>query len=211
MLQIHLFQALQQASHEVYQLGLSFFDRGDDALALVAFDAALSQLSILCFSSLLEMDQLLKQFGTYIKLVASIISDAEPLATQQARRAFGVTELSDHSFTVRQGTFLHDGSKSNRFLRVDLTIRLKERLRTRLCHKVTEGTELCSRNPQLSAVCLPFLVDGTCRDSDCKQGHILKSSENPGQYNAHISICLRQVWILYLMRTMYPQDVWNER
>ena len=201
---------MQQASHEeVFQLGLSFFDRGDDAIALVAFDAALSQLSILCSSNLPKMNQLLKQFETYIKLVVSIISDAEPLATQQARRAFGVTELSDHSFTVRQGAFLHDGSKSNRFLRVDLTIRLKERLRTRLCHNVTKGTELCS---QLSAVsCLPFLVDGTCRDSDCKQGHILKSSENPGQYNAHISICLRQVWILYLMRTMYPQDVWNER
>ena len=158
------------------------------------------------------MDQLLKQFGTYIKLVVSIISDAEPLSTQQARRVFGVTELSGHSYTVRQSTFLYDGTKSNRFLRVDLTIRLKERLRTRLCHKVTEGTELWSRNPQLSAVsCLPFLVDGICRNSHCKQGHILKSSENPGQYNARISICLRQIWILHLMRTMYPQEVWNER
>ena len=169
-------------------------------------------MSILCSSTLPEMDHLLKQFWTYVKLVASIISDDEPLATQQARRVFGVAELSDHSYMVHQGAFLCGGSKSNRFLRVDLTIRLKERLRTRLCHKVTEGTELCSRNPQLSPVsCLPFLVDGICRDSDCKQGHIPKSLENPGQYNARISICLRQIWILYLMRTMYSQKVWNER
>jgi len=158
------------------------------------------------------MNQLLKRFGTYVKLAASIISDDEPLATQQARRVFGVTELPDGSYTVRQGAFLCGGSKSNHFLRVDLTIRLKEQLRKRLCHKVTKGIELYSRNPQLSAVpCLPFLLDGICHDARCKQSHILKSSENPGQYNARISVYLRQACVLHLMRTIHPQKIWNER
>ena len=193
-------------------MGLSSLDRGDNAVALVALDATLSQLSTLCSMRLSDMDQLLKRFGTYVKLVASIISDDEPLATKQARRVFGITELPDRSCTVQPGAFLYGGSKSNHFLRVDLTIQLKEQLRKWLCHKVTDGIELCSRNAQLSAAsCLPFLVDGICRDARCKQSHILKSLQNPGQYNVRISVYLRQVCILHLMRTIHPQKFCNER
>ncbi|KAL4069229.1 hypothetical protein J3A83DRAFT_3504128 [Scleroderma citrinum] len=210
--QIHLFQALRKAAHdEIYQLGWSFLHRGDNSVALAAFDTVILQLPTLCSVSLPEMDQLLKQFGTYVDLVTSIISDDEPLATHQARRVFGITELPNHFYMVQPGSFLYDGSSSNHLLRVDLTIRLKEQLRTRLCQKVSEGTKFCSQNPQSSVFsCLPFLVDGICRDVRCKQGHLPKASENPGQYNTRISVHLRQICILRSMRTIYPRKVWNE-
>ncbi|KAL4064739.1 hypothetical protein V8B97DRAFT_2075905 [Scleroderma yunnanense] len=210
--QIHLFQALRKVAHdEIYQLGWSSLHRGDNTVALAAFDTVISQLPTLRSISLPEMDQLLKQFGTYVDLVTSIISDDEPLATHQARRVFGITELPNHFYTVQPGAFLYDSSSSNHFLRVDLTIRLKEQLRTRLCQKVSEGTKFCSQNPQSSAFsCLPFLVDGVCRDARCKHGHIPKASENPGQYNTRISIHLRQICILRSIRTIYPRKVWNE-
>ena len=158
------------------------------------------------------MNQLLKQFETYIGLVNSIVSNNEPLKTQQARRVFGVTELSDHSCTLQPDAFLYDSSRPTRWLKVDLNIQLKEKLRTRLWQKFSEETELCCQNVQLSvAPCLPFFVDGICRNARCKQGHTPKSSENPGQYNARISIHLRQIYLLHLMRTVQSREVWNER
>ena len=158
------------------------------------------------------MNQLLKQFETYIGVVNSIVSHTEPLEIQHAKRVFGVTELSDHSFTVRPDAFLYDSSRSNRWLRVDLNIQLKEKLRTRVCQKFSEETGLCDQNIQLSvAPCLPFLVDGVCQNSRCKQGHIPKTLENPGQYNARISIHLRQIYLLHLMRTVHSRNIWNER
>ena len=155
------------------------------------------------------MNQLLKQ---YIGVVSSIVSNTEPLEIQHVKRVFGVTELSDHSFTVQPDAFLYDSSRSNRWLRVDLNVQLKEKLRTRVYQKLFEEIGLCGQNPQLSvAPCLPFLVDGVCRKSRCKQSHIQKSSENPGQYNARISIHLRQIYLLHLMRTVQLREAWNER
>ena len=158
------------------------------------------------------MNQLLKQFETYIGIVNSIVSDTEPLEMQHVKRVFGVTESSDHYCAVQPDGFLYDSSRLNRWLRVDLNIRLKEKLCTRVCQKFSEETGLCGQNLQLSvAPCLPFLVDGICHKSRCKQGHIPKSLENPGQYNARISIHLRQIYLLHLMRTVQSREVWNER
>ena len=162
--------------------------------------------------SLADMNQLLRQFEIYIGLVNSIVSITEPLEIQHAKRVFGVTESADHYYAVQPDAFLYDGSRSNRWWKVDLNIQLKEKLRTRVCQKFSEETRLCGQNLQLSvAPCVPFLVDGMCHSARCKQGHIPKTSENPGLYNARISIHLRQVYLLHLMRTVQSREVWNER
>ncbi|KAG6331189.1 hypothetical protein ID866_7900 [Astraeus odoratus] len=99
--QLRFFEALCQPSqNEIYQLGCQFLRRGDDFLALAALDRAFSQFPVLNSANLDEMDDYLEQFGTYIHLLISVISDGDPLANRGARRVFGVIELPDHYYGV---------------------------------------------------------------------------------------------------------------
>ncbi|KAI6141395.1 hypothetical protein BKA82DRAFT_2640811 [Pisolithus tinctorius] len=203
ILQMRLFLTVQESpfSEEVYQLGSEFSDRGEEALALMAFDVLSSRLPTLRSVRASEFDTFLRHFEGYVRLLVSVVSDEITFrATDpQVKKVFGIVPLPNYQYSVTPGTFLHRGSKENRYLSVDIKALLKTQLHAHLRRKVLEVNEASCISQAFSTQCPYFILhDGHCHNKHCNQQHEQRTSLDVTSYNMKVNVHLQQIRILDL-------------
>ncbi|KAI6096326.1 hypothetical protein EDD16DRAFT_1720000 [Pisolithus croceorrhizus] len=204
--QIRFFLVVQKSpfSEEVYRLGEEFSGRGDEAMALMAFDVYFSELPALNSASASEIDTFLRRFERYVRLLASTVSDEIPLRAtdSRVRRVFGISPSSDYHYSVSAGTFLHRKFAQNQHLTMaDTNLLLKGRLKARLRQKVLEENDTSCDSQAFSTQCPYSIMHGrSCsRMIHCHQQHEQKMSLDAAAYNAKVNVHLQQIRILDLM------------
>ncbi|KAI5988945.1 hypothetical protein F5J12DRAFT_915891 [Pisolithus orientalis] len=201
--QMRLFLTVQESpfSEEVYQLGSEFSDRGEEALALMAFNVLSSQLPTLRSVRASEFDTFLRHFERYVRLLVSVVSDEITFrATDpQVKKVFGIVPLPNYQYSVTPGTFLHRGSKENRYLSVDIKDLLKAQLHAHLRKKVLEVNEASCISQAFSTQCpYSILHGGHCHSRHCNQQHERRTSLDVTSYNMKVNVHLQQIRILDL-------------
>lgn len=97
--QIRFFCAEQQSpfAEEVYELGEEFCIRGEEAMALMAFNVLSSRLAALHSADAAEFDNFPRRFKRYVRLLISIASDGIPFrATDpEVMKVFGGSSKID--------------------------------------------------------------------------------------------------------------------
>ncbi|KAI6158403.1 hypothetical protein EDD17DRAFT_1763946 [Pisolithus thermaeus] len=204
--QIRFFLVVQKSpfAEEVYRLGEEFSGRGDEAMALMAFDVFFSELPALYSASTSEFDTFLKRFERHVRLLASIVSDEIPLRAtdSRVRRVFGILPSSDYHYSVSSGTFLHRKFTQNQHLTMtDINLLMKGRLKARLRQKVLEENDISCVSQAFSTQCPYSIMHGrSCsRMIHCYQQHEQKMSLDAAAYNAKVNVHLQQIRILDLM------------
>ncbi|KAI6140809.1 hypothetical protein BKA82DRAFT_4448336 [Pisolithus tinctorius] len=215
--QIRFFRAVQiyPFSEEVYRLGEEFSDRGEEAMALMAFNVFCSQLPALHSASASEFDNFLKRFERYVRLLASVASGKIPfLATDpQVRKVFGIAPSSNQCYSITEGTFLYRKFAQNQQLSArDIKFLLKTHLKRFLREKVTEENNMSITSQAFATQC-PYSVlhdRSHCRVARCHQQHERRMALNAVSYNNKVNLHLQQIRILDLLfSAMEDYRVWR--
>ncbi|KAI6096327.1 hypothetical protein EDD16DRAFT_1879027 [Pisolithus croceorrhizus] len=205
--QIRFFRAVQQSpfAEEVYQLGEEFSNRGEEAMALMAFDVLSSQLAALCSADAAEFDNFLRRFERYIHLLNSVVSDEIPLRATDPKvmKVFGIVPSSDHNYSVIAGTFLHRRFEQNRYLPTEINGLLKAQLQAHLRNKFSEENDAFRISQAFSPQCPYSIMHGLHYDGQqCNQQHEQRLHLNAASYNMKINIHLQQIRILDFMSSV---------
>ncbi|KIN94752.1 hypothetical protein M404DRAFT_372448 [Pisolithus tinctorius Marx 270] len=212
--QIRFFRAVQKSpfSEEVYQLGEEFSDRGEEAMALMAFDVLSSQLPTLRSACASEFDIFLKRFERYVRLLISIVPDEIHfrVTDSQVRKVFGIVQSSNHQYAVAAGTFLHGKFKQNEYLSADINDLLQSQLKEHLRRKVLQENHVSCTSQAFSMGCPYFILHGRhCHRKHCNQQH---ERLNGATYNMKVNVHLQQMRILDLMYSAVKKDhAWRQR
>ncbi|KAI6128067.1 hypothetical protein EDD16DRAFT_170251 [Pisolithus croceorrhizus] len=203
--QVRFFRAVQRSSfsEEVYRLGEEFAGRGEEAMALMAFNIFYSRLPTLNSASASVFDNFLKRFERYVHFLASAVSNEKPfrVTDSQVRKVFGIMSSSEHHYSVTPGTFLHRKFDQNRQLSaVDINLLLKTQLKARLRKKVLEEDKIFCASQALSMQCPYFVLHGRHHHTaQCNYQHLQKTSLNAASYSMKVNVHLQQIRILDLM------------
>ncbi|KAI6106479.1 hypothetical protein EV401DRAFT_513423 [Pisolithus croceorrhizus] len=202
--QVRFFRAVQRSSFsEVYRLGEEFAGRGEEAMALMAFNIFYSRLPTLNSASASVFDNFLKRFERYIHSLASAVSNEKPfrVTDSQVRKVFGIMSSSEYHYSVTPGTFLHRKFDQNRQLSaVDINLLLKTQLKARLRKKVLEEDKIFCASQALSMQCPYFVLHGRHHHTaQCNYQHLQKTSLNAASYSMKVNVHLQQIRILDLM------------
>ncbi|KAI6000278.1 P-loop containing nucleoside triphosphate hydrolase protein [Pisolithus marmoratus] len=213
---IRFFRALAESPFavEIYRLGEEFSDRGEDAMALMAFDVFFSQLPTLHSAQAPQFDNFLRRFERYVRLLVSVVSHEIPFPAtdSQVRKVFGIAPLSDHHYSITPGTFLHKRFTQNRHLAADIGLLLNAQLKAHLRQKVLEENISCIARA-FSTQC-PYFVLHDChyRTAHCSHQHSRRTSLNATLYNMKVNLHLQQIRILDLMFSVVGEyEDWHAR
>ncbi|KIK18093.1 hypothetical protein PISMIDRAFT_110119 [Pisolithus microcarpus 441] len=202
--QIRFFRAVQQTpfAEEVYQLGEEFCSRGEEAMALMAFNVFSSQLAAVHSADAGEFDNFLRRFERYVRLLISIVSDEIPFrATDpEVMKVFGIVPSSHHNYSVIAGTFLHRPFEQNRYLPTEINDLLKAQLQAHLRKKFEDENDASRISQAFSTQC-PYSImhDRHCGRQQCNQQHERGLYSNAASYNMIINVHLQQIRMSDLM------------
>ncbi|KAI6095427.1 hypothetical protein EV401DRAFT_1188199 [Pisolithus croceorrhizus] len=206
--QIRFFCAVQKSpfAEEVYQIGEEFSSRGEEAMALMAFNVFSSQLATLHSTRAAELDIFLKRFERYIRLLISIVSNEIPFRVTDSKvmRVFGIVPSHDRSYSVMAGTFLHRKFLQNRYLSTEindlLMAQLQAQLQAHLRKKLQDENNASLTSRAFSTHCPYSIMHGCyCHKKHCNQQHERRLCLNAASYNMKINLHLQQIRILDLM------------
>ncbi|KAI6044090.1 hypothetical protein EDC04DRAFT_459876 [Pisolithus marmoratus] len=202
--QIRFFRVIGESpfAMEVYRLGEEFYDGGEEAMALMAFDVFFSQLPNLHNAPPSQVDNFLRRFERYVRLVVSVVSDEIPFraTNSQVQKVFGIVPSSDLHCSFAAGSFLHRRFTQNRHLSADVDLLLKTQLKAHLRQKVLEESNVFCIARAFSTQCpYSLLHDRPCRMANCNQQHLRRTSLNATLYNMRVNLHLQQMRILDLM------------
>ncbi|KAI5991852.1 hypothetical protein EDD15DRAFT_2368613 [Pisolithus albus] len=198
--QIRFFRAVQQSpfSEEVYQLGEEFSNRGEEAMALMAFNVLSSQLAALHSADAAAFDNFLRRFERYVRLLTSIVTDEIPFrATDpEVMKVFGIIPSTHHNYSVIAGTFLHKQFEHNRYLPAEINGVLKAWLQTHLRKKFEDENDVSRISLAFSTQCPYSIMHGSHRGrQQCNQQHERGLYSNAASYNMKINLLLQQIRI----------------
>ncbi|KAI5997138.1 hypothetical protein EDD15DRAFT_2162997 [Pisolithus albus] len=198
--QIRFFRAVQQSpfSEEVYQLGEEFSNRGEEAMALMAFNVLSSQLAALHSADAAAFDNFLRRFERYVRLLTSIVTDEIPFrATDpEVMKVFGIIPSTHHNYSVIAGTFLHKQFGHSRYLPAEINGVLKARLQAHLRKKFEDENDVSRISLAFSTQCPYSIMHGShCGRQQCNQQHERGLYSNAASYNMKINLLLQQIRI----------------
>jgi len=142
-------------------------------------------------------------FREYARLLSAMIRHRDPLGDEGIRKLFGIQNVSESTFSVRDGTFLQiqirafQAVDSSVLSGYDLTQFLQRILTTHLQKRVTfqEGR---ARGTAILSPCLTYVLTKECRRMNCPDVH-LDQDVTVGEYNERVEIHLLQIGILDML------------
>ncbi|KAH7885020.1 hypothetical protein F5I97DRAFT_1811384, partial [Phlebopus sp. FC_14] len=215
--EISMFQSIARADMPTLKdLADAFlYEHHHNAPALLAFDHTFSRLPPLESANVQEMSIFLHDFCIYSSLLYRVRSPSDPFRDKTMLSLFGISE-TDNGYTIEPGSALHrflaeQTSQTSRLTqrrgptstRNEVTLALQQYLSVHLQKLVSAENSACC-NAVAFSQCLTYIVNGQCDRQDCLQNHLSLSSLDSKQYNAIVSMHLKQMRILQFMFSANP-------
>jgi len=207
-------------SARLQQLGQQYCDTNNQVSALLCLEHVFIDTPQIQFMLACDLSTSLKTFSLYAWLLHDVTL-VNPCTDPSMQKLFGFRILSENSFFIPIGTFLHpaqreyqefvpQGNEDGVFVSGwELSQIFARSLRQHLMRKISQENEMC-RQAKAFSPCSTFAVYGSCSRIECPLEHTPVTG--PESYNIRVKLHLQQVQIYQSLHSIeYRQELLKQR